>query len=128
MFIPIPRLILIPYRLIQLIYELICNKRWSDKNREIVEWRKKPEDLLRPEDYRIKHVTELRNAIEAKKAVHLKYSESKGLTYRKVLPKRLFRKGEYIYFEALCLKRRDYRRFRLNRIKYLKMDQKSFFK
>ena len=128
MFIPIPRLILIPYWLIRSIYELLRGKRWSDKHRKIVEWRKKPEDPLRPEDYRIKHVTELRTAIETEKPVRVKYSGSKGLTYRKVLPERLFRKGEYIYLEAICLKRMDHRRFRLNRITYLKMGQKSFYK
>ena len=122
MFIPIPRLILIPYWLIRSIYEFLQEKRWSDKYRKIVAWRKNPEDPLRPKDYRIKYVTELRTAIEAEKAVHLKYSGSKGLTYRKVLPERLFRKGEYIYLEALCLKKMDYRKFRLNRIKYLKVD------
>ena len=127
MFIPAPRLILVPYWLIRSVYELLRRKRWANKHKEIVEWRKKAEDPVRPEDYRIKHVSELRAAIEGEKAIYIKYAGSNGLTHRKVFPEKLFRKGDYIYPKALCLKRMDYRRFFLNRIKYLKIDQKSFY-
>jgi hypothetical protein len=95
MFIPLPRLILIPYWLIRFIYELLRGKRWADKHRKIVEWRKRPEDPLRQEDYRIRHVSELRTAIEREKAAYIEYAGSKGLTHRKVLPEKLFRKGDY---------------------------------
>jgi predicted DNA-binding transcriptional regulator YafY len=125
MFIPLPRLILIPYWLIRSVYELLRRKIWADKHRKIIEWRRRPEDPLRPEDYRIRHVAELRTAIEGEKAAYIKYAGSKGLTHRKVLPEKLFRKGDYIYLKALCLKRMDSRRFLLNRINYLKIDQKS---
>ena len=125
MFIPLPRLILIPYWLIRSVYELLRRKIWADKHRKIIEWRKRPEDPLRPEDYRIRHVAELRTAIEGERAAYIKYAGSKGLTHRKVLPEKLFRKGDYIYLKALCLKRMDDRRFLLNRIKYLKIDRKS---
>ena len=127
MLIPLPRLILIPYWLIRSLYELLRGKRWADKHRKIIEWRKRPEDPLRPEDYRIRNVSELRTAIEGEKAAYIKYAGSKGLTHRKVLPEKLFRKGDYIYLKALCLKKMDHRRFLLNRIKYLKIDQKSFY-
>ena len=127
MFIPLPRLILIPYWLIRSIYKLLRGKRWSDKNSKIIEWRKRPEDPLRPEDYRIRHIAELRTAIEGKKVAYIQYAGSKGLTHRKILPKKLFRKEDYIYLKAFCLKSKDYRRFLLNRIKYLKIDQKSFY-
>lgn len=121
MFIPLPRIILIPYRLIRLIFEIL-RKKWSDKDREVLKWLEKPDDPLRPKDYRSKYFTELSAAIEAKKPIYLKYSGRDGLTYRKVLPKRLFRRAEHIYLEAFCLKRKEYRRFRLNRIKSLRVD------
>ena len=127
MLIPLPRLILIPYWLIRSIYEILRGKRWADKHRKIIEWRKRPEDPLRPEDYRIRNVSELRSAIEGEKAAYIKYAGSKGLTHRKILPEKLFRKGDYIYLKALCLKKMEHRRFLLNRIKYLKIDQKSFY-
>jgi len=116
MFIPLPRLILIPYWLIRSICELLRRKRWADKHRKIIEWRKRPEDPLRPEDYRIRHVAELKTAIEGEKAACIKYAGSKGLTHRKVLPEKLFRKGDYIYLKALCLKKMDYRRFLLTKL------------
>ncbi|MGM0383971.1 MAG: WYL domain-containing protein [Thermodesulfobacteriota bacterium] len=127
MFIPLPRLILLPYWLIRSGYELLRRKKGENKDKEIAEWRKRPENPLRPEDYRIRHVAELRTAIEGEKAAYIKYAGSQGLTHRKILPEKLFRKGDYIYLKALWLKRMDHRTFRLNRIKYLKIDQKSFY-
>jgi len=126
MFIPVPRSILIPYRLLRSVYELLRRILWAKKHKEIIEWRKRPEHPLRPEDYRMRHVAELRTAIEGEKAAYIQYAGSKGLTHRKVLPEKLFRKGDYIYLKAFCLKSKDYRRFLLKRIKYLKIDQKSF--
>ena len=116
MFIPLPRMILLPYRL---IYELLRKKGWSDEDKKVLKWLDKPDDPLRPEDYRVKYFNRLNTAIEAKKPILLKYSGSSGLTSRKVIPARLFRRGEYIYLEAFCLKKREYRRSRLDRIKYL---------
>jgi len=120
MFIPLSRLILLPYRLIRLLYEILRKKIWSDEDRQVLRWLDKPDDPLRPNDDRVKHFNELSSAIKAKNSVFLQYSGRKGLTSRKVVPDRLFRRGNHIYLEAFCLKRKEYRRFRLDRIRYLR--------
>ena len=125
MFIPLPRIILIPYRLIRLVYDIIRKKRISYKDRKILKWLDKSDDPLRQQDYQMKYFNELSTAIENKKSVSLKYSGKGELTYREVLPERLFRRGEHVYLEAFCLKKSEYRRFRLDRIKYLRVDQNS---
>jgi len=38
MFIPIPRIILMPYRLIRLIYESLRKKGWSDEDKKVLKW------------------------------------------------------------------------------------------
>ena len=120
MFIPIPRMLLLPYCLIRLLYEILRKKGWSVEDRQVLKWLDKPDDPLRLNDYQEKYFNELRSAIKAKNSVFLKYSGKNGLTSRKVLPDRLFRRGNHIYLEALCLKRKEYRRFRLDRIRYLR--------
>ena len=125
MFIPLPRIILIPYRLIRLVYDIIRKKRISYKDRKILKWLDKSDDPLRQQDYQMKYFNELSTAIENKKSVSLKYSGKGELTYREVLPERLFRRGEHVYLEAFCLKKSEYRRFRLDRIKYLRVVQNS---
>ena len=120
MFIPLPRMILLPYRLIQLLYEILRKKGWSDDDRQVLRWLDQPNDPFRPNDYQVRYFNELSSAIKAKKLVFLKYSGKNGLTSRKVVPDRLFRRGNHIYLEAFCLKRKEYRRFRLDRIKHLR--------
>lgn len=122
MFIPLPRIILTPYRLIRLVYDILRKKGMSYKDRKILKWLDKSDDPLRQQDYQIKYFNELSTAIEDKKSVSLKYSGRDELNYRKVLPEGLFRRGEHVYLEAFCLKRMEYRRFRLDRIKYLQVD------
>lgn len=123
MFIPLPRIILTPYRLIRLVYDILRKKGMSDKDRKILKWLDKSDDPLRQQDYQIKYFNELNTAIEDNKSVSLKYSGRDELIYREVLPERLFRRGEHVYLEAFCLKRTEYRRFRLDRIKYLRVDR-----
>ncbi len=125
MFIPLPIIILTPYRLIRLVYDILRKKGMPDKDRKILKWLDKSDDPLRQQDYQIKYFNELSTAIEDKKSVSLKYSAKDELTYREVLPERLFRRGEHVYLEAFCLKRSEYRRFRIDRIKYLRLDQNS---
>ena len=120
MFFPIPRTILIPYRLIRLIYEMLRKKGRSNEDKEVLKWLAKPDDPLRPKDHRKRYFTELNSAIETNKSIFMKYLGRNKLTSRKVQPKRLFRRGEHIYLEALCLRKKEYRRFRLDRIKYLR--------
>jgi predicted DNA-binding transcriptional regulator YafY len=102
--------------------ELLRRKEWSDEDKQVLEWLEKPDDPLRPKDLQLKYFSGLNAAIEARRSVFLKYAGRKGLTSRTVLPERLFRRGEYIYLEAFCLKRRQHRRFRLDRIEYLRED------
>lgn len=101
------------------------NEGWSDEDKDVLKWLNKPDDLLRPQDSENRYFAELSGAIEAKKIVYLEYAGRKGISHRQVLPERLFRRGEHIYFEAFCLMRDQYRRFRLDRIKYLRVEPNS---
>ena len=121
MYFPIPRIILIPYRLISLLIDVVFGKReYSERDRQILKWRSKPDDPMRPQDYTRRHVRQLSAAIEAEKSVYLRYAKRNESTSRRVIPKRLFRRGDDIYLEAFCLNRRQYRAFRVDRIKYLR--------
>lgn len=101
------------------------NEGWSDEDKQVLKWLSKPDDLLRPQDYENAYFAELSHAIEAKKTVYLEYAGRKGISHRQVLPERLFRREEHIYLEAFCLMRNQYRRFRLDRIKYLRVEPNS---
>ncbi len=101
------------------------NEGWSDEDKQVLKWLDKPDDPLRPQDYENTYFSELSHAIEAKKIVYLEYAGRKGISHRQVLPERLFRRGEHIYLEAFCLMRDQYRRFRLDRIKYLRVEPNS---
>ena len=101
------------------------NEGWSDEDKQVLKWLNKPDDPLRPQDYENTYFAELSHAIEAKKIVYLEYAGTKEISHRQVLPERLFRRGEHIYLEAFCLMRNQYRRFRLDRIKYLQVESNS---
>ena len=101
------------------------NEGWSDEDKEVLKWLNKPDDPLRPQDSENRYFAELSHAIEAKKIVYLEYSGRKGISHRRVVPERLFRRGGNIYLEAFCLMRNQYRRFRLDRIKYLQVEPNS---
>lgn len=122
MFIPLSRAILLPYRLVRLLYEILRKNGWSDDDRQVLRWLDKPDDPFRPNDNRVKYFNELSSAVKAKKPVFLQYSGKAGLSSRKVVPDRLFRRGKHIYLEAFCLKQKEYRRFRLDRIKHLETE------
>lgn len=120
MFIPLPRIILIPYRLIRLLLHLIFRKwGYSERDKQVLRWLAKHDDPLRPVDYQIKEVAQINAAIKVGRAVYLKYAGSDGFSSRRVIPERLFRRGNHIYVEGYCLKRKEYRRFRIDRIRYL---------
>jgi predicted DNA-binding transcriptional regulator YafY len=104
-----------------LVYDILRKKGISDKDRKILKWLDNPNETLRQQDYQIKYFNELSTAIEGKKSVFLRYSGRDELTYREVLPERLFRRGEHVYLEAFCLKRSEYRRFRLDRVQSLRL-------
>ena len=101
------------------------NEGRTDEDIQILKWLNEPDDPLRPQDYEKRYVAELSHAIEAKQIVYLEYAGRKETTHRRVVPERLFRRGEYIYLEAFCLLRNEYRRFRLDRIKYLQVEPNS---
>ena len=101
------------------------NEGWSDEDKQVLKWLDKPDDPLRPQDSENRYFAELSHAIEAKKIVYLEYAGRKGISHRQVVPERLFRRGEHIYLEAFCLMRDQYRRFRLDRIKYLQVEPNS---
>ena len=101
------------------------NEGWLDEDKQVLKWLDKPDDPLRPQDYENTYFSELSHAIETKKIVYLEYAGRKGISHRQVLPERLFRRGEHIYLEAFCLMRDEYRRFRLDRIKYLQLKPNS---
>ena len=91
----------------------------SEVDKQVLKWLKKPDDPLRAKDTRVKYFAELKAAIEANEVVHLRYRGRKGVTYRKVFPERLFRRGEHLYLEAFCIREKEYRRFRLDRIQFI---------
>lgn len=101
------------------------NEGWSDEDKQVLKWLNKPDDPLRPQDYENTYFAELSHAIEAKKIVYLEYAGTNDISHRRVLPERLFRRGEHIYLEAFCLMRNQYRRFRLDQIKYLQVEPNS---
>ena len=101
------------------------NEGWSDEDKEVLKWLNKPDDPLRPQGSENRYFAELSGAIEAKKIVYLEYAGRKGISQREVVPERLFRRGGNIYLEAFCLMRNQYRRFRLDRIKYLQVEPNS---
>ena len=101
------------------------NEGWSDEDKQVLKWLNEPDDPLRPQDYENTYFAELSHAIEAKKIVYLEYAGTNDISHRRVLPERLFRRGEHIYLEAFCLMRNQYRRFRLDQIKYLQVEPNS---
>ncbi len=101
------------------------NEGRTDEDIQVLKWLNEPDDPLRPQDYEKRYFAELSHAIEAKQTVYLEYAGTKETTQRQVRPERLFRRGEYIYVEAFCLLRNEYRRFRLDRIKYLRVEPNS---
>ena len=122
-YIPLPWMILLPYWFISFLFHLLIRlirkNEYSKRDKQVLKWLAKPDDPLRPQDYRAKHVAKLRGAIKARQSVYLKYVTKGGQSARRIHPERIFRRGNYIYVEAFCFKAGEYRRFRLDRIEYL---------
>lgn len=69
----------------------------------------------------------LSQAIEAKRAVDIKYTDSRGcVSYRTVEPYTLVFKSGAWYVYAMCRLRGDFRLFRLSRIRDIRITSKSF--
>jgi predicted DNA-binding transcriptional regulator YafY len=116
MFIPLPWFIALPYNLIRF---LLGRRKLTEQDKSVLKWQKEPDDPMRPQDYKVKRVAEINDLIKIGKSVYLKYAGTDGLTFRRVVPERLFRRGKNIYMDAFCLKEKDMRVFRLDRIKHL---------
>jgi len=116
-------MILLPYWFIsflcQLIIRLIRRSKYSERDKQVRKWLAKPDDPLRPQDYRVKHAAKILGAIKARDSLYLKYVTEEGQSARSIRPERLFRRGNHIYVEAFCFRAGDYRRFRLDRIEHL---------
>ncbi len=118
MFIPLPREILLPYRIAQGIYAAIRGNKTPPlaPNRALEAWRALPEEALSLGDQQRRHVQLLQTAIDTKQVVDLGYRSARGPSARAVLPERLYRKASHLYLEAFCLERGEQRRFRLDQI------------
>ncbi len=123
-YIPLPWVILIPYRLIRGIWALI----WSDWNplskrdRSVVRWRSFPDHPIRPQDRQVKNFSELEDAIKTAQPVRFDYLNSSNKeSHREGIPKRLFRRKEVVYCEAFDIFHEEYRVFRLDRMSDLKL-------
>lgn len=69
----------------------------------------------------------IKKAILEKRLLQLSYANSYGeITYRKIQPFRLLFKSKYWYIQAYCLKAKDFRVFKMNRIITLSLLDTSF--
>ncbi len=125
MFVPLPRIILIPYRIIRSLLQADPEKEQSDKDSGLAKWLGTPEESLEEKDYQNDSVRKLHVAISGKRSIFLTYEGKEGSTDRTVIPKKLFRRGQNIYLEAFCETKGEYRRFRVDRIKHMRVGQGS---
>ena len=124
-FIPLPWIILIPYRLISTILTLISSgwRKPSKRDRSVLRWLSQSDHPIRPQDRRVRNFRELEHAIKTEKPVTFNYlNSSKKESRRKILPERLFRVKDAIYCQAFDYHREEYRAFRLDRMSNLKID------
>jgi predicted DNA-binding transcriptional regulator YafY len=99
---------------------LFGRRKLTERYKQVIRWLKEPDDPMRPQDYRVKRVAEINDMIKTGKSVFIKYLDNKNeLTFRRVVPERLFRRGKHIYVDAYCLREKEYRVFRIDRIKHL---------
>jgi predicted DNA-binding transcriptional regulator YafY len=123
-YIPLPWVILIPYRLVRLIWEWIWSA-WttlSKRDRSVLRWLSLPDHPIRPEDRQVKYFRELEHAIKTEQPVtfgHL--NRGKEQSHREVLPKRLLRRKKAIYCQAFDIHHEEYRVFRLDRMSALRI-------
>ncbi len=123
-YIPLPWVILIPYRLVRGIWELIRSD-WtplSKRDRSVLRWLSFPDHPIRPQDRQVKNFKELEQAIKTGHSVTFGYLNTNGeKSHREVSPKRLFRRKEVIYCQAFDALHEEYRVFRLDRMSHLKI-------
>ena len=86
-YIPLPWIILIPYRLIKVIWKLISSdwRKVSKRDRSVIRWLSLPDHPIRPQDRQIKNFRELEHAIKTGHPVAFSYlSSSKEESHRKI--------------------------------------------
>ena len=123
-YIPLPWIILIPYRLIKVVWKLISSdwRKVSKRDRSVIRWLSLPDHPIRPQDRQIKNFRELEHAIKTGHPVAFSYlSSSKEESHRKIFPKKLFRRKEVIYCQGFDTLSEEYRVFRLDRMSDLKI-------
>jgi predicted DNA-binding transcriptional regulator YafY len=122
-YIPLPWIILIPYRLINIILTLISSgwRRRSKRDLSVLRWLSQSDHPIRPQDRQVRNFGELENAIKTGLPVTFIYLNSnREESRRRIFPRRLFRRKEAIYCEAFDSHRKEYRTFRLDRMSNLK--------
>ena len=124
-YIPLPWVILIPYRLISGIWRLISSRTsLSKRDRSVLRWLSLPDHPIRPQDRQVRNFRELEHAIETGQPVTFSYlNSSKEESRRKIFPKRLFRRKQIVYCQAFDTRHEEYRVFRLDRMGDLKLDR-----
>jgi predicted DNA-binding transcriptional regulator YafY len=123
-YIPLPWIILIPYRLIKVIWKLISSdwRMLSKRDRSVIRWLSLPDHPIRPQDRQLKNFRELEHAVKTGLHVTFSYlSSSNEESHRMIFPKRLFRRKEVIYCQAFDTLHEEYRVFRLDRMNDLKI-------
>jgi predicted DNA-binding transcriptional regulator YafY len=123
-YIPLPWIILIPYRLIKVIWKLISSdwRMLSKRDRSVIRWLSLPDHPIRPQDRQVKNFRELEHAVKTGLPLTFSYlSSSNEESHRMIFPKRLFRRKEVIYCQAFDTLHEEYRVFRLDRMNDLKI-------
>jgi predicted DNA-binding transcriptional regulator YafY len=122
-YIPLPWMILIPYRLISGIWRLISFRTsLSKRDRSVLRWLSLPDHPIRPRDRQVRNFRELEHAIKTGQPVTFSYlNSSKEESRRKIFPKRLFRRKQIVYCQAFDTCHEEYRVFRLDRMGDLKI-------
>ncbi len=123
-YIPLPWVILIPYRLMRRIWELIRSD-WtplSKRDRSVLRWLSYPDHPIRPQDRQVKNFRQLEHAIKASQPVTFSYlNSSREESHRQIVPKRLFRRKEVVYCQAFDTLHEEYRVFRLDKMSDVKI-------
>ena len=123
-YIPLPWVILLPYRLLRGIWQLI-QLDWttlSKRDRSVLRWLSFGDHPIRPQDQQAKNFRELEHAIKTGQPAMFSYlSSSKEESHREVVPERLFRRKEVVYCQAFDTFHEEYRVFRLDRMSDLKI-------
>ena len=118
MFFPLPRILLIPLGLFRLLWSWMQGSReLTKRDTQVLRWLRTRDDPIRPEDQTVRNYAEITEAARNGSQLMINYIDSKKKTRQRVIiPERIFRRGEYLYVDAICPEIEEYRVFRLDRI------------